>query len=84
MRLGRRQEGAEERRNRQGARLQPQALGSVDALHRMTATLPIDSNWIENQIRPWALGRSNWLFAGSLPGGQRGTNLDDTDPVQPA
>ena len=27
--------------------------------------LPIDNNWVENQIRPWALGRSNWLFAGS-------------------
>ena len=28
-------------------------------------------NWLENQIRPWALGRSNWLFAGSLRAGQR-------------
>lgn len=27
--------------------------------------------WYENQIRPWALGRSNWLFAGSLRGGKR-------------
>ncbi|EXU33300.1 transposase IS66 family protein, partial [Acinetobacter baumannii 24845_9] len=26
--------------------------------------LPIDNNWIENQMRPWALGRKNWLFAG--------------------
>ena len=33
--------------------------------------LPIDNNWVENQIRPWALGRSNWLFAGSLRAGQR-------------
>lgn len=33
--------------------------------------LPIDNNWIENQIRPIALGRSNWLFAGSLRAGQR-------------
>ena len=32
---------------------------------------PIDNNWVENQIRPWAIGRSNWLFAGSLRGGQR-------------
>ncbi|WP_234827643.1 IS66 family transposase, partial [Mycobacterium tuberculosis] len=23
--------------------------------------LPIDNNWVENQIRPIALGRSNWL-----------------------
>jgi len=29
-------------------------------------TVPIDNNRVENQIRPWVLGRSNWLFAGSL------------------
>lgn len=33
--------------------------------------VPVDNNWLENQIRPWALGRSNWLFAGSLRAGQR-------------
>ena len=33
--------------------------------------LPIDNNWVENQIRPVAVGRSNWLFAGSLRAGQR-------------
>ena len=33
--------------------------------------LPPDNNWIENRIRPIALGRSNWLFAGSLRAGQR-------------
>ncbi len=33
--------------------------------------VPIDNNWVENQIRPWALGRSNWLFAGSLRSGRR-------------
>lgn len=33
--------------------------------------LPVDNNWIENQIRPIAPGRSNWLFAGSLRAGQR-------------
>ncbi len=33
--------------------------------------LPVDNNWIENQIRPIALGRSNWLFAGSLRAGKR-------------
>ena len=33
--------------------------------------LPIDNNWIENQIRPIAIGRNNWLFAGSLRAGQR-------------
>jgi transposase len=33
--------------------------------------LPIDNNWVENQIRPIAIGRSNWLFAGSLRAGKR-------------
>jgi hypothetical protein len=37
--------------------------------------LPIDNNWIENQMRPWALGRKNWLFAGSLRSGQRAANI---------
>lgn len=33
--------------------------------------IPIDNNWCENQIRPWALGRKNWLFADSLRSGKR-------------
>ncbi|NJC36214.1 transposase [Xanthomonas arboricola] len=33
--------------------------------------VPIDNNLAENQIRPWALGRTNWLFAGSLRSGKR-------------
>lgn len=33
--------------------------------------VPIDNNRVENLIRPWALGRKNWLFAGSLRSGQR-------------
>ncbi len=33
--------------------------------------LPPDNNWVENQIRPIALGRNNWLFAGSLRAGKR-------------
>ena len=33
--------------------------------------VPIDNNWVENQIRPIALGRKNWLFAGSLRAGER-------------
>ena len=49
------------------------SLGRWQALTRYLddAELPIDNNWIENRIRPVALGRSNWLFAGSLRGGQR-------------
>ena len=33
--------------------------------------IPIDNNWVENQMRPIALVRKNWLFAGSLRAGQR-------------
>ena len=33
--------------------------------------LPIDNNWIENRIRQIAVGRGNWLFAGSLRAGKR-------------
>jgi len=33
--------------------------------------LPIDNNWVEHRIRPIALGRQNWLFAGSLRAGKR-------------
>jgi len=33
--------------------------------------LQIDNNWIENQIHPIALGRKNWLFAGSQRAGRR-------------
>jgi hypothetical protein len=33
--------------------------------------VPIDNNWAENQLRPWAPGRKNWLFAGSLRSEQR-------------
>ena len=48
-----------------------------DALIRYCedGAVPIDNNRVENQIRPWALGRSNWLFAGSLRSGQRAANV---------
>ena len=36
-----------------------------------TGDVPADNNWVENCIRPIAIGRSNWLFAGSLRAGQR-------------
>ena len=32
---------------------------------------PIDNNHVENRIRPWALGRRNWLFIGSQLAGER-------------
>ena len=49
------------------------SLGRWVALTRFLddGALPIDNNWIENRIRPIALGRSNWLFAGSLRAGKR-------------
>lgn len=49
------------------------SLGRWPALTRYIddGDLPADNNWVENQIRPIAIGRSNWLFAGSLRAGQR-------------
>jgi len=49
------------------------SLGRWQALTRYIddGDLPADNNWVENQIRPIAIGRSNWLFAGSLRAGQR-------------
>jgi transposase len=49
------------------------SLGRWEALTRYLGdgAVPIDNNRVENLIRPIALGRSNWLFAGSLRAGQR-------------
>jgi hypothetical protein len=33
--------------------------------------LPVDNNHVERQIRPIAVGKHNWLFAGSLRAGKR-------------
>ena len=33
--------------------------------------VPVDNNRIENLMRPWAMGRKAWLFAGSELAGQR-------------
>jgi transposase len=53
------------------------SLGRWAALTRYLedGDLPIDNNHVENRIRPIALGRSNWLFAGSLRAGQRAANV---------
>lgn len=37
--------------------------------------LPMDNNRIENQIRPWAIGRKNWLFSGSLAAAARAADI---------
>jgi len=49
------------------------SLGRWAALTRYLgdAGLPVDNNRVENLIRPIAIGRNNWLFAGSLRAGQR-------------
>ncbi|SEL09028.1 IS66 C-terminal element [Roseateles sp. YR242] len=46
------------------------SLARWDALTRF-GDLPISNNCVENQIRPIALGRANWLFAGCLRAGKR-------------
>lgn len=44
-----------------------------DALGRFLAdgAVSIDNNHIENLVRPWAMGRKAWLFAGSELAGKR-------------
>lgn len=37
--------------------------------------LSIDNNYIENAIRPFALGRKNWLFADTVAGAQASATL---------
>lgn len=39
--------------------------------YAQTGHLPIDNNPVENAIRPIALGKKNWLFAGSERAGRR-------------
>ena len=49
------------------------SLNSWTALtrHLEDGAVPIDNNFIERQIKPWAMGRRAWLFAGSELAGQR-------------
>ena len=55
------------------ARAMGYSLKRWEALTRFVddGELSIDNNRVENLIRPIALGRKNWLFAGSLRAGQR-------------
>jgi hypothetical protein len=48
-----------------------------DALHRYTSDgfLDIDNNVAERALRDIAVGRKNWLFAGSAAGGQTASTL---------
>jgi transposase len=45
------------------------------SIYTQHAELNIDNNLVENQIRPIALGRKNYLFAGSHDGAQRSAML---------
>ncbi|MET3134757.1 hypothetical protein AAKU55_005059, partial [Oxalobacteraceae bacterium GrIS 1.11] len=49
------------------------ALKRWPALQRYarSGNLPIDNNPVENAIRPIAIGKKNWLFAGSERAGRR-------------
>ena len=49
------------------------SLNSWTALtrHLEDGSVPIDNNFIERQIKPWAMGRKAWLFCGSELAGQR-------------
>ena len=49
------------------------ALPRIEKLRRYTeqAYLQIDNNLVENAIRPVAIGRKNYLFAGSHEGAER-------------
>lgn len=49
------------------------SLNHWQALSRflLDGDVPIDNNHIENQMRPWAMGRKAWLFIGSQLAGER-------------
>jgi hypothetical protein len=49
------------------------SLNHWQALSRflLDGNVPIDNNHIENQMRPWAMGRKAWLFIGSQLAGER-------------
>lgn len=60
-------------------------------LYAGSGSLPIDNNPVENAIRPIAIGKKNWLFAGSERAGRRAAaiqslfataNLNGLDPAR--
>src|SRR5690606_4389872 len=40
-----------------------------------TGHVPLDTNLVENAIRPFAVGRKNWLFADTVGGARASANL---------
>ncbi|KLU22289.1 hypothetical protein EOS_31315 [Caballeronia mineralivorans PML1(12)] len=65
------------RRLRLGRKAFGYALRHWEALVRYTenGVLLPDNDALERQIRPLALGRSNWLFAGSARGARAGATI---------
>ena len=43
--------------------------------YAQTGHLPIDNNPVENIIRPIAIGKKNWLFAGTARAGKRAATI---------
>jgi len=43
--------------------------------HLEDGAVPLDNNHLEQQIKPWAMGRKAWLFAGSELAGQRAATV---------
>ena len=37
--------------------------------------IPLDTNLVENAIRPFVVGRKNWLFADTVAGARASANL---------
>ncbi len=37
--------------------------------------IPLDTNLVENAIRPFVVGRKNWLFADTMAGARASANL---------
>ncbi len=58
------------------------ALKRWPALQRYASSgsLPIDNNPVENAIRPIAIGKKNWLFAGSERAGRRAAAIQTCSP----
>jgi len=46
-------------------------VGGVTFASLVHGRVSVDNNSLENLIRPWAMGRRAWLFAGSQLAGQR-------------
>ena len=46
-------------------------------LHSDNGCLPIDNNRAERTIKPFVIGRKNWMFSNSAKGAKASANLDN-------